>query len=75
MVFSYRNEGGEQVDARSPLFAADEQHDYTLTLPAPGGPARHRPGAAVRPAPQINEDTGEVEFPVRGSWVLTATGT
>jgi hypothetical protein len=26
------------------------------------------------PAPQINEDTGELEFPVRGSWVLTATG-
>jgi hypothetical protein len=26
------------------------------------------------PAPQLNEDTGELEFPVRGSWVLNATG-
>ena len=43
VVFSYRNESGEQVDARSPLFASDEQHDYTLTLPAPArtaAPAR-----------------------------------
>ena len=48
VVFSYRNEGGEQVDARSPLFAADEQHDYTLTLPAPADRLVTAAGAAVR---------------------------
>lgn len=74
VVFSYRNEGGEQVDARSPLFPADQQRDYTLTLPTP---TDRLVGAQVQqfgPAPQINEGTGEIEFPVRGSWVLTATG-
>jgi hypothetical protein len=74
VVFSYRNAGGEQVDARSPLFPANQQHDYTLTLPE----ATDRLVAAqvqqFGPAPQINEDTGELEFPVRGSWVLNATG-
>ena len=74
VVFSYRNEGGEQVDARSPLFAADEQHDYTLTLPAPADRLVTAQVQQFGPAPQINEDTGEIEFPVRGSWVLTATG-
>jgi hypothetical protein len=75
VVFSYRNEGGEQVDARSPLFAAEQQHEYTLTLPAPADRLVTAQVQQFGPAPQINEDTGEIEFPVRGSWVLTATGT
>ena len=35
VVFTYRNGGGEQIDARSPLFPAKERGDYTLELPAP----------------------------------------
>ena len=75
VVFSYRSEGGEQVDGRSPLFPADEQQEYTLTLPAPTDWLVTAQVQQFGPAPQINEDTGEIEFPVRGSWVLTATGT
>lgn len=74
VVFSYRNAAGEQVDARSPLFPAEQQHDYTLTLPEPADRLVTAQVQQFGPAPQINEDTGEVEFPVRGSWVLTATG-
>ena len=74
VVFSYRNAAGEQVDARSPLFPAKQQHDYTLTLPEPADRLVTAQVQQFGPAPQINEDTGEVEFPVRGSWVLTATG-
>ena len=73
VVFSYRDAGGQQVDARSPVFAR-QQHDYTLALP---GPADRLVTAQVQqfgPAPRIDEQTGEVEFPVRGSWVLNATG-
>ena len=73
VVFSYRNEGGEQIDARSPLFAADQQRDYTLTLPTPTDRLVTAQVQQFGPAPQINDDTGEIEFPVRGSWVLTAT--
>jgi len=74
VVFSYRNAAGEQVDARSPLFPAEQQHDYTLTLPEPADRLVTAQVQQFGPAPQINEGTGEIEFPVRGSWVLTATG-
>ncbi len=71
VVFSYRGGDGQQVDARSPLLAAD-QRDYTLTLPGPGDRLLAAQVQQFGPAPQINEQTGEVEFPVRGSWVLNA---
>jgi hypothetical protein len=74
VVFSYRNAGGEPVDARSPLFPADKQHDYTLTLPEAADRLVTAQVQQFGPAPQLNEDTGELEFPVRGSWVLNATG-
>jgi hypothetical protein len=74
VVFTYRNGGGEQVDARSPLFPAEERDDYTLELPAPTDRLLTAQVQQFGPAPRINEDTGEIEFPVRGSWVLTTTG-
>ena len=74
VVFSYRNTGGEQIDARSPLFASKQQRDYTLTLPEPTDQLVSAQVQQFGPAPQMNEDTGELEFPVRGSWVLNATG-
>ena len=70
VVFSYRDGDGQRVDGRSPLLAAD-QRDYTLTLPRPGDRLLAAQVQQFGPAPQINEQTGEVEFPVRGSWVLT----
>jgi hypothetical protein len=74
VVFSYRDEGGEQIDARSPLFPADERSEYTLTLPAPADQLVTAQVQQFGPAPQVNADTNEIEFPVRGSWVLNATG-
>ena len=74
VVFSYRDGTGQQVDARSPLLTA-QQHDWTLTLPQPGDQLLTAQVQQFGPAPQINEETGEVEFPVRGSWVLTTPGT
>jgi hypothetical protein len=73
VVFSYRSGGGEQVDARSPLLA-NKQHDYTLQLPAPRDRLLTAQVQQFGPAPRLNQDTGEVEFPVRGSWVLTTPG-
>jgi hypothetical protein len=71
VVFSYRDGGGQQVDARSPLLTAD-QREYTLALPQPGDRLLAAQVQQFGPAPRINEQTGEVEFPVRGSWVLNA---
>jgi hypothetical protein len=73
VVFSYRDGTGQQVDARSPLLAA-KQHDYTLTLPQPADRLVTAQVQQFGPAPAINEQSGEVEFPVRASWVLTAQG-
>ena len=73
VVFSYRDAGGRQVDARSPVLT-NKQHDYTLTLPAPADRLLTAQVQQFGPAPQINEQTGEVEFPVRGSWVLNTPG-
>ena len=74
VVFTYRDGRGEQVDARSPLFPAKQRGDYTLELPAPTDRLITAQVQQFGPAPKINEETGEIEFPVRGSWVLTATG-
>jgi Protein of unknown function (DUF2771) len=73
VVFSYDDGSGQQVDARSPVFAKKE-HDFTLTLPEPTDRLITAQVQQFGPAPQINEQTGEVEFPVRGSWVLDTTG-
>ncbi|MHA6792511.1 DUF2771 family protein [Pseudonocardia bannensis] len=72
VVFSYRGTDGQQVDGRSPVFAPNQQQDYALQLP---GPADQLITAQVQqfgPAPITNDRTGEVEFPIRGSWVLVA---
>jgi len=73
VVFSYRDAGGRQVDARSPVLT-NKQHDYTLTLPEAADRLLTAQVQQFGPAPQINEQTGEVEFPVRGSWVLNTPG-
>lgn len=70
VVFSYVDGTGQQVDARSPVFSA-KQRDFTLTLPQPVDRLLTAQVQQFGPAPQINRQTGEVEFPVRGSWVLT----
>ena len=72
VVFSYLDGTGQQVDARSPLLAA-KQHGYTLTLPEPADRLVTAQVQQFGPAPQINEQSGEVEFPVRGSWVLNTS--
>lgn len=73
VVFSYRSAAGEQVDQRSPLFAADERSGYTLELPTPQDRLLTAQVQQFGPPPQLDPETGEVEFPARASWVLTAT--
>ena len=54
------------------MFPVNAQHTYTLQLP---GPTDRLLGAQVQqygPPPQANPETGELEFPIRASWVLTA---
>jgi hypothetical protein len=74
VVFSYRSADGEQVDGRSPLFAAKQRGDYILELPAPTDQLLTAQVQQFGPAPEADEETGEIEFPVRASWVLTTPG-
>jgi hypothetical protein len=73
VVFSYADAAGTPVDERSPVFGPDERTEWTLDL---GTPAERLLTAEVQqygPPPQANPDTGEIDFPIRASWVLTAT--
>lgn len=69
VVFGYRTSAGEQVNARSDLFAPNERTAYTLTLPAPDDQLEtvevQQLGGTFIPS-----DEG-VEFPTRATWVLS----
>jgi uncharacterized protein DUF2771 len=70
VVFSYADAAGTPTDQRSPVFAPDARSDWTLDL---GAPEKRLLTAEVQqygPPPQPNPQTGELEFPIRASWVL-----
>lgn len=71
VVFRYRDAAGKEDQARSPVLAKQER-DYTLNLFAPTDQLLTAEVQQFGPAPRIDEQSGEVEFPVRGSWVLDA---
>lgn len=71
VVFTYRDGRGAQTDGRSPVFAAGTQKTYDLELPGPGDRLLAAQVQQYGPPPQANPDTGELEFPIRASWVLT----
>ncbi|WP_037056416.1 DUF2771 family protein [Pseudonocardia asaccharolytica] len=72
VVFSYHGPDDQKVDGRSPVFAPNTQRDYTLVLPDAADTLLTAQVQQFGPAPVANEQTGEIEFPVRGSWVLVA---
>jgi hypothetical protein len=74
VVFTYRSANGSQTDGRSPVLAPDQHRDYTLTLPAATDALVTAQVQQYGPPPQANAETGEIEFPIRASWILNATG-
>jgi hypothetical protein len=73
VVFTYRDDSGQQVDERSRLFPPDERSVYTLELPTPTSRLLEAQVQQFGPAPQVDEETQEIEFPIRASWVLRTT--
>lgn len=69
VVFGYRTKAGEQVNARSDVFASNQRQAYTLTLPAADDQLQtievQQLGGTLIPG-----DDG-VDFPTRGTWVLS----
>jgi hypothetical protein len=74
IVFSYADAAGTPTDERSPVFAPGERGDWTLALAAPEDRLLTAEVQQYGPPPRPNPQTGELEFPIRASWVLNATG-
>lgn len=74
VVFTYRSADGARTDGRSPVLTPDRHPDYTLQLPAPTDALVTAEVQQYGPPPQPNADTGELEFPIRATWVLNTTG-
>ncbi|HVH23214.1 MAG TPA: DUF2771 family protein [Pseudonocardia sp.] len=70
LVFRYRDAAGAETDGRSPVLS--QQDDYALELPTPTDRLITAEVQQFGPPPQANPDTGEIEFPIRASWVLRA---
>jgi hypothetical protein len=70
VVFRYRTGAGEPVEERTAVQI--DAGSYTLELPA-GARLLLAEVQQLGPAPQVDPATGELNFPVRGSWVLTTT--
>ena len=73
VVFTYRSANGTQTDGRSPVLAPGQHPDYRLVLPATTDRLLTAQVQQYGPAPQANAETGEVDFPIRGSWILNTT--
>jgi len=74
VVFSYRSANGSRTDGRSPVLTPKQHPDYTLELPAATDALVTAEVQQYGPPPQANAQTGEIEFPIRASWVLNANG-
>jgi Protein of unknown function (DUF2771) len=73
VVFSYADATGAPTDERSPVFAPDERTVWTLELGTPEARLLTAEVQQYGPPPQPNPGTGELEFPIRASWVVNAT--
>lgn len=69
VVFTYRTGAGESVDERSEVQV--DTDSYTLQL-APDARLLVAEVQQYGPAPQVDPASGELSFPIRASWVLTA---
>ena len=71
IVFTYRTATGEQVDERTSVFPPGQQRSYSLELPDPAARLITAQVQQFGPPPEL-DDAGEIVFPIRSSWVLTA---
>ncbi|MGH3566022.1 MAG: DUF2771 family protein [Pseudonocardia sp.] len=72
VVFRYRDAAGEQIDSRSAVFPPGQRAEYVLELPAPTDRLLVAQVQQFGPPPRPDPTTGELDFPIRASWVLTA---
>ena len=74
IVFTTVATDGTRTDGRTPLFTPATPTDtYELTLPQPTDRLLTAQVQQLGAPPQANEDSGGIDFPARGTWVLTTT--
>jgi hypothetical protein len=70
VVFSYRDDTGQQVDERSGVFPPNAATAYTLQLPTPTAQLVEAQVQEFGAAQVIDPATQETDFAIRASWVL-----
>lgn len=70
VVFTYVDPKGASVDGRSEVLAPNQHPDYTLTLPDSTDTLVTAQVQQYGPAPQADPQTGELQFPIRASWIV-----
>jgi hypothetical protein len=70
VVFSYRDDSGQQVDERSGVFPPNAATGYTLQLPTPTAQLVEAQVQEFGAAQVIDPATQEADFAIRASWVL-----
>jgi hypothetical protein len=74
VAFSYLGpDGRTRTDGRSPIAAPGSKTDFTLTLPDPRDRLLTAQVQLFGPAPTQDPATGQINFPVRATWVLVAS--
>lgn len=69
VVFGYRTKGGEHVNARSDVFASNERQAYSLALPAADD--QLETVEVQQLGGKLIQGQEGVDFPTRGTWVLS----
>jgi hypothetical protein len=72
VVYRYRDAAGQQIDERSSVFTPGQRDSYLLELPDPRGRLLTAQVQQFGPPPQAAVGSGDIEFPIRASWVLLA---
>jgi hypothetical protein len=70
VVFSYRDDSGQQVDERSGVFPPGAGTTYTLQLPTPTAQLVEAQVQEFGAVQAEDPATQETEFPIRASWVV-----
>jgi Protein of unknown function (DUF2771) len=74
VVFSYRDDTGQQVDERSGVFPPNAATGYTLQLPTATAQLVEAQVQEFGAAEVADPATQETQFAIRASWVLQAGG-
>ncbi len=69
VAFIYQDPEGRELEGRSPVFAPNERHSYTLKLPPEGTRLKHVEVQQFS-AMLVPSADGGIQFGIGGSWIV-----